>query len=235
MCRCAYWYVYDYACHSSIAESKELTISFHAYAVPQNNIANSADEVVDKDPKNQHEATMKVQEDKQQEVAASLNYCLGSGNKKVFVAEKEELQSRYNNFGAQLAAIIEDQEEGKALDIERICQLEEEDNQISDEIEKIKRTLSLRQEMPEESTGLLVCLCFMGPVLRQLLKVSKELTLSFMRVLQQNEFTKVALDCNATDAKPDAANDEEIARFRIGKVIRRMVKGILKRGRRIEK
>lgn len=128
-------------------------------AIPQNKIANSVDEVADKDPKSRHEGTVKGHEGKQEEVVARPRYCSGSSHKKVFVVENEALQSRYSDFGAQLATTIEDLGEGIALDIESLYRLEQEEKKISEEIGELKTALDGRQELLDESVRLLVRMC----------------------------------------------------------------------------
>jgi hypothetical protein len=127
-------------------------------AVPQNKIANSVDEVADKDPENQD--TFNGQKDKLEETVAGLNSRLSSDSKHIFklVAEKVVLQPLYSNVGAQLAIIIDVFEEGKALDIENISLLEERVKKISGDIEKLKRSLNARQHLLDLSMRLLVCL-----------------------------------------------------------------------------
>jgi hypothetical protein len=67
------------------------------------------------------------------------------------------LWSQCNDFEAQLAEAIKNLEEGKALDIESIWILEGKVKNVSEEIEKLNRTLAKRQQLLVFSMRLLVC------------------------------------------------------------------------------
>jgi hypothetical protein len=112
-----------------------------------------------------HEGTVKGQEDKLEEVVASLNTCFGSDSKKVLVVvKKEELQHRENSVEAFLANFTEVQEGGKEVDIELIFLLEEKQEKFSRKIVKLERSLKARQQLLDHvSMQLMVCSQFFMP------------------------------------------------------------------------
>jgi hypothetical protein len=213
---------------------------------------NSVDKVVDMDPKNQHEDTVKGREDKLKEIVVILNSCLTSLPCFELVAKKEVLQPLYNDVEAQLATITQElacailelaaytkvpklttedyslqQKGGQALGIEQMSLLEEKLQKISREVEKLKGSLHTRQQVLDKSMQLLVR-CDSSHVLTfvnccESARNSPSL-FSVCMCLPQNGLTNVVVDRNGTIARLKVRKRSMELMARIGGERYRMLK-----------